>query len=459
MQSTESRTIHGKGIIICQTDTGRSMTETTARVSKTPAIFRALRHYNYRVWFIGQGISLIGTWMQTVAQQVLIYRLTGSALALGTVNLIGLIPVIPLSLWSGSLSDRFPKRAVILTCQYIMLAQALLMAVLIWTDTIRVWHIYILALILAAANAVDLPARQAFTVDLVEGKADLTNAIGLNSAMFNTARALGPALAGILVAATGEGTAFFINGLTFVSVIVCLFMMRNLPGPQPGQMRVNTSAHLMEGLKYTLKQRVILILTSLVGVSAFLSMPYNTLMPVFATDVLGESAAPVIRAICSGADGVSRCTTPEALPQGLLLAAMGAGATLGALLVASLSDHAPRGRLLTLGNLGFPIVLLFFALSRSFTLSMILMVLVGINFVWQNALANTLLQLSVPDNMRGRVMSIYTLTFQVMMRAGGFQAGLVADWMGAPFSIGIGAAISLLYGAGVAIFYPKIRRL
>lgn len=435
------------------------MGQANAQTTRKPGVFRALRHYNYRVWFVGQGISLIGTWMQVVAQQVLIYRLTGSAMALGTVNLIGLIPIIPLSLWSGSLSDRVAKRTVIMVCQVIMLVQAVVMAVLIWTDSIQIWHIYVLALILSAANAVDLPARQAFTVELIEGKGDLTNAIGLNSAMFNGARAIGPALAGIMVAATGEGTAFFVNALTFIAVIICLLMMRNLPKPHSTGQRVNTGAHLMEGLKYTLKQRMILILTSLIAVSAFLSMPYNTLMPVFATDVLGESAQPVVQALCQGADGISRCKTPEALPQGLLLAAMGLGATIGALLVAALPDDAPRGRLLTLGNLGFPMVLLFFAISRSFALSMFLMLLVGINFVWQNALANTVLQLIVPDHMRGRVMSIYTLNFQMMMRAGGFQAGVVADWMGAPFSVGIGAAVSLLYGAVIAVFYPKIRNM
>lgn len=435
------------------------MAITSAKPARSGGIFRAMRHYNYRIWFYGQGLSLIGTWMQTVAQQVLVYRLTGSAIALGTINLIGLIPLVPLTLWSGSLSDRVAKRTIIMVCQVIMMLQAVIMAVLLWTNTIQIWHIYVLAFFLAAANAVDLPARQAFTVDLVEGKADLTNAIGLNSAMFNGARAIGPALAGILVAATGEGTAFFINALSFLAVIICLLAMRNLPGPVAVSKGNSTASHLMEGLKFTLKQRMIMVLVSLIAVSAFLSMPYNTLMPVFAKDVLGKSAQPVVQILCQGADGISHCQTPEALPQGLLLAAMGLGATIGALLVASLSDHAPRGRLLTLGNIGFPFLLLGFALSRSFALSMVLMLLIGIMFVWQNALANTLLQLVAPDHMRGRVMSVYTLTFQTMMRLGGFQAGLMADWVSAPFSIGIGAAISLVYGLGIAIFYPKIRNI
>ncbi|MGC8780611.1 MAG: MFS transporter, partial [Anaerolineae bacterium] len=178
--------------------------------------FRALRHRNYRLWFFGQGISLIGTWMQTMAQQLLVYRLSGSAAALGMINFMGLIPLLPLALWGGSLSDRLPKRAVILGTQTGMLIQALLLAGLTLSGAVRVWHVYALAFFLGALQAVDMPARQAFTVDMVEGKEDLTNAIGLNSALFNGARALGPALSGLVVAATGEGLAFLINALTFV---------------------------------------------------------------------------------------------------------------------------------------------------------------------------------------------------------------------------------------------------
>jgi MFS family permease len=425
-----------------------------SRFSET---FRALRHYNYRLWFFGQGISLSGSWMQTVAQQVLIYRLTGSAAALGLVSLLGLLPTIPLSLWGGSLSDRVPKRAIILICQVLMLIQALLLAFLTWTGAIRTWHVYLLSILLSAVNAVDLPARQAFTVDMVEGKADLTNAIGLNSAMFNAARAIGPAMAGVLVAITGEATAFLVNGLTFVAVIISLLMMRNLPQSSYAPSNIKTLHHTRQGLAFILRERLLLVLISLVAVSAFLSMPYNTLMPVFASDVLGTSAEPFVAYLCG--ENNANCPSPEALPQGILLGAMGIGATLGALLVASLPENAHRGRMLTIGNLGFPAVLLLFSISRSFPLSVLLMLLIGINFTWQNALVNTLLQFAAPDEMRGRVMSIYTLTFQTAMRLGGMQAGLVADWVNAPFAVGIGAAFSLIYGAIIALFYPRVRRM
>jgi len=427
------------------------------RKARRPATFRSLRHRNYRLWFFGQGVSLIGTWMQTMAQQVLVYRLTNSATALGAVNFISLIPLVPLALWGGSLSDRISRRTVILTCQSIMLVQALVLAALTWSNTVQIWHVYLLTLVLGAANAVDLPARQAFVVDMVRDKEDLTNAIGLNSTIFNLARALGPALAGIAVATTGEGTAFFLNALSFLAVIVSLLLMRDLPTPAPQEIQTSVGGHVLEGLKFIFKQQAILVLISLVSVSAFLSMPYNTLMPVFAGVVLKRSAQPVVDFACGGRSPLLSCQSPDALVLGILLTAVGIGAVTGALLVASLPNDARRGHILTIGNLAFPVVLLLFAGSRSFYLSAGALVLVGISFVMQNSLANTLLQLVTPDKMRGRVMSLYSLTFQGMMRAGGMQAGLVADALGAPVSVAIGAVVSLAYGLFVALRYPKVR--
>lgn len=424
-----------------------------------PATFRALRHRNYRLWFFGQGLSLIGSWMQMMAQQVLIYRLTGSATALGVISAIGLIPVVPLSLWGGSIADRIPKRTVIFIAQIVMMAQAFLLAALTETGAVRVWHVYVLALVLAAAQAVDLPARQAFTVELVEGRGDLTNAIALNSAMFNGARALGPALAGTLVAALGEGPAFLLNGLSFVAVLISLALMRDLPRPRSAQHRMSLAGHTAEGLRFIRGQRSILVLISLVAVSAFLSMPYSTLMPVFASKVLGSSAQPVVQFLCDGPQPLMRCRAPEALPLGMLLTTVGIGALVGALWVASLPDHIRRGRWLTVGNLGFPLLLLGFAISRSFLVSAVLLFAIGVSFVMQNALANTLLQIATPDEVRGRVMSVYTLVFQAFMRGGGLQAGLLADGIGAPLAVGLGAALSLGYGAFVAVRYPRVREM
>ena len=425
-----------------------------------PSTFRAFRHYNYRLWFIGQGVSLIGTWMQSMAQQVLVYRLTGSAAALGIVNLMALIPLIPFSLWGGSLSDRFSKQKIILWAQVGMLAQALVLAAITWTGIVQIWHVYILAFLLGVANAIDLPARQAFTVELVEGKEDLTNAIGLNSAMFNGARALGPAMAGVIVAVTGEGTAFLLNGLTFLAVIVCLLLMRNLPQPASLEIRTKpTPGHILEGLKFILQNRNLMVLVSLVAVSAFLSMPYNTLMPAVADQILSDSARPVINQICDPQTGWLTCQAPEALPLGMLMAAVGIGAVIGALTVASLPVGAKRGRWLTAGNLGFPLLLLAIAFSPSFLLTLGLLMGVGVSFVWQNAISNTLIQLSAPDALRGRIMAVYSMTFQSFMRLGGLQAGFMADWIGVPLALGIGAAISLVYGAFIAIRFPAVRRM
>lgn len=420
--------------------------------------FRALRHRNYRLWFMGQGTSLIGTWMQTMAQQLLVYRLTGSAAALGMINFMGLIPLLPLALWGGSLSDRIPKRTVIVGTQTGMLIQALLLAGLTLTGVIQVWQVYILAFLMGALQAVDMPARQSFTVDMVEGKADLTNAIGLNSALFNGARALGPALAGVVVAATGEGMAFLINAFTFVAVIASLLLMRNLPRSS-SPAAVGLARHMADGVRYVTGQQTLLILMSLVAVAAFLSMPYSTLMPVFANDVLRESAGAVIQTLCYGPIALLRCQTPQALPLGMLLTMVGLGALVGALVIASLAESVRRGRLLTLGNLVFPASLILFASSRSFLLSLACLFGAGFSFVWQNALANTLIQVMTPDTMRGRVMSLYSLTTQSMMRLGGLQAGLVADRIGAPLAVGLGATISLAYGAFVALRFPRVREM
>ncbi len=427
---------------------------------RLPSAFRAFQHRNYLLWFFGQGISLIGTWMQTMAQQILVYRLTGSAVSLGIISFIGLIPILPLSLWGGSIIDRFPKRTILLVTQAIMLAQAFLLAFLTWTGKVQIWHVYLLAFILGAANAVDIPARQAFTVDMVEGKDDLTSAIGLNSAMFNGARAIGPALAGILVATTGEGNAFFFNGLTFIAVIISLLLMRSLPAPKSALDKDTTPLeHMTGGVRFILQRQTILVLISLIAVSAFLSMPYTTLLPVFSSDVLQHSAEPVVASLCSSTSGFTNCQAPDALPLGLLYSMIGIGAVVGALVVASLPLSARRGHLLTLGNLAFPLFLLLFSFSTSFPLSLFLTLFIGFSFVWQNALANTLLQFVTPDELRGRVMSVYTITFQTMFRVGGLQAGFTADRLGAPFAVGIGAALSLGYGIFVAIRYPKIRDL
>jgi MFS family permease len=419
-----------------------------------------LRHRNYQLWFMGQGVSLIGTWMQSMAQQVLVYRLTGSAVSLGVVNFMTVLPLLPFSFLGGSMADRLPKRNILLITQSFMLLQAVTLALLTWTGTIRVWHVYLMAFLLGLFKAVDMPPRHSFIVEMVEGKDDLTSAIGLNSTIQNTAKTLGPAIAGLVVAAMGEATAFFINSLTFLAVIASLLLMRGLPKTQPAQQQ-NTRMlpHMLEGVRFVFSQQILLILMSLVAVTSFLARPYQTLLPVFADKMLKGRAEPVVGFICSGPRPLLTCQTPEALPLGMLLSAVGIGAVIGAILVASLPERARRGRMLTLGNLGLPLLLLAFVNSQLFVISLGLMVLVGMGQVFLNALANTLLQVTAPDQLRGRVMSQYSLVSQGMHQLGGLQAGFVADWIGAPLSVGIGAVLSLLYGIFVFIRFPRVREM
>ncbi len=424
-----------------------------------PATFRALRHRNFRLWFFGQGLSLVGTWMQTMAQQVLVYRLTGSAVALGVVNFVAVIPLVPFALWGGSISDRLPKRTVLLVTQTIMLVQALVLGVLVSTGTVQPWHVYVMSFLLGAVKAVDMPPRQSFVEDMVEGTEDLGNAIGLNSAIVNCARMLGPSLAGVAVAVMGEALAFFVNALSFVPVMVGLCLMRGLPPPNSQKRSAGLAADTAEGIRFLVKERTLLILLSLIAASSFLSMPFNTLMPFFADSVLKESAQPLVTLLCGGEKPWMQCQVPEALPLGILLTAFGLGSIVGALLVASLPARVRRGPILTFGNLCFSLFLLVFAASQSMALSVALMVLVGISYVLQTTLVVTLLQTLSPAYVRGRVMSLLFVATQGMTNLGGLQAGVVADRIGAPLAIGTSAMLALVYGLWVAIRYRQVRQL
>ncbi len=411
-----------------------------------PATFRALRHHNFRLCSLRSGFSLIGTWMQYMAQQMLVYRLTGSATALGIVTAIGLIPLIPLSLWGGSIADRVSRRTIILFSQIVMMAQAFILAALTWQGVVQIWHVYVLAFLLGAAQAIDMPARQAFIVDMVANREDLTNAIALNSTIFNGARALGPALAGTLVAALGEGPAFFLNGLSFVAVIISLLLMHDLPlrriASRSGR---NLAGHMAEGFRYILTRQTIVVLISLVAVSAFMSMPYSTLQPVFAGEVLNDSAQPVIHYLCDGPAPRFRCESPEALPLGILMTAVGVGdRRAGRRIAWQLCAARTLPRWATAG----PALLVAFSLLRSFLLSVLLLMGVGARFVFQNSLANTLRRNAVPDEVQGRVMSVYPGLSEHdaagrLSRADGRSLQCCAVFLGAVVSLGYGLFVAL----------------
>jgi MFS family permease len=334
-----------------------------------------------------------------------------------------------------------------------MMLQAFALAALTWTGAVQMWQVLALTLISGAATAIDVPARQAFVIEMVGDPDDLSSGIALNSAMFNLGRAIGPVLAGLLIAALDYSAAFLVNGLSFLAVIAGLLLMRLPPHPRHAR-QPKMGAHLKEGLKYIRHNTTLLVLMSLVAVSAFLSMPFITLMPIFAGKTLADSAQGVTSAACS----LMTCQNPEAVTYGLMMGVFGLGALAGALIAGTYGDRG-RGRLLTIGNLCFPLTLLVFAFSQSLWLSLVVLLGVGIAFILQNALSNTLVQVTSPDNFRGRVMSVYSMVFQGMMRAGGMQAGFMETQAGAPLAVASGALVSLAYGLFVFFKWPQIRRM
>ncbi len=397
--------------------------------------FQALRHRNFRLWFFGQLTSLVGTWMQTIAQNWLVYQLTGSAWDLGLVNFVGAIPLVPLTLHAGAIADRFSKRRIIFLTQAAMMALAFILAILCATGMVRLWHVIGLAFLLGAAQAIDTPARQAFVIELV-GREDLANAIALNSGTFHGARVIGPAVAGVLVATIGISGAFFLNGASFLAVLGALFLMdaalirRAKPDGDTGE-------DLWGGVRYIARNRASGSIVLLVSLSAFLAMPYYVLVPIFAKEVLGGGA------------GV----------YGGLMSAAGVGAVLGSLYAASGGAVRRKGTLLAAGSISFPLLLFGFSLSRHYPVSILLLAAIGFAFVIQNAPANSLLQSLVPDHLRGRILAIYVSLFLGLLRVGGLVVGMVAEATSATAALIVMAGGSL--GASLLVLrkFPELRRM
>ncbi len=365
-------------------------------------LLRAFAYRNFQLFFAGQLVSLIGTWMQSVAQSWLVYRLTGSALLLGTVSFAAQIPVLLLAPAGGSLADVFSRHRIIITTQTAAMVLALVLAALTLSGHVQLWHVFALATSLGVVNAFDIPARQAFLVQLV-GRKDLMNAIALNSSMFNGARIIGPALAGILVAAVGEGWCFFLNALSYVAVLVSLLLMRPLPQSAPHGGGTPLS-RIVEGFTFVCRTPPIRALLLLLGLVSLAGMPYAVLMPIFADQILH-----------SGSRGL-----------GLLMGASGLGALLGALALASRQQVRGLGRWVTGGAAGFGLSLIFFAMSRHFWLSAAVLVLVGFAMIVETAASNTLIQAMVPDELRGRVMAVYSMMFMGMAPFGALLSGILA---------------------------------
>ncbi len=407
---------------------------TTARRRVWPIGLRSLRHRNYRLFFSGQTVSVVGTWMQSTAQGWLVYRLTGSALLLGLVGFADRGPVFLLGLAGGVAADRFDRRRVVILTQAASLAQALALGLLVTLGAADVAWIFLLAAAGGVIAAFDIPARQSLIAEMVE-QDDLPNALALNSTLFNAARVVGPALAGLMVAAAGEGVCFLLNAVSFAAVIACLVRLRLAPRA-PGGAGVSLRRHLEEGLRFAAGRPPVRALLVLLGLVSVCGMPYVTLMPVFASDVLGR-----------GAPGL-----------GALMAAAGLGACVAAAALARRRSVAGLGRVIAGGSIGFGVSLGVFALSTSFPLSLALLVAVGFFMIAESAATNVLLQALTPDALRGRVMSLYTIMFVGTTPFGILLAGLVADRIGASATVAVGGAACALGGAVFALRIPSMRR-
>ena len=392
----------------------------------------AFGHRNYRLFFAGQLISLVGTWMQQVAQAWLVLQLTGDPIWLGIVATAQFLPVMILGLFAGVAADALPKRRVLLWAQAAMMVLAFVLAALVISGAVQVWMIVVLAFLLGIANAVDMPVRQSFAIELV-GREHVGNAVALNSAMFNGARIVGPAAAGLAIGAFGVAAAFLINGLSFLAVIVGLRLIDERELELPPRIARPTSAravvqNLAEGLDYVRRTPVVLLAVVVVGMAATVGMNWGVLIPAFAQRELASDAAGF----------------------GFLMAASGVGALLAALRL--VFGGRPRPARLALGALILGVASVALAASRVFPASLALMVVIGFGSILMAATGNTTIQLAVPDHLRGRVMSVYTTVFSASIPIGGLAMGAVASGFGTPVAIGLGGVLTIAVGVGAWVW-------
>ena len=402
--------------------------------SRLPAALRAFAHRDFRLFWCGQGVSLIGTWMQSVAQSWLVLELTNSPFLLGLVGTLQFAPVLFLSFFAGALADRRPKRRLLILTQSVMCAQALALAALIWRGHVQYWHVAVMAAVYGLANTVDMPTRQAFIAEVV-GKTSLRSAIALNSAMFNGARVVGPALAGLAIARWGTAVAFLANGLSFLAVIAALAMLHTagLPRPRTGR---SMGDEIREGVAYALRTpRIALVLSLVLCVSAFF-FNYNTLVPLLARDVLHEDAHGF----------------------GLLMTAVGLGAVAGAVALASLGTERPPVVVLIASAVVLGLASMSVAGVTRFGVAMALLVLMGFCGMLFMTGANTTVQLTVPDELRGRVMSLHTLMFAGMTPFGAFLVGTVTQALGARVGFLVTGAGGLVSVLAVSLWWRTRRR-
>jgi MFS family permease len=401
---------------------------------KWATTLRALRHRNFQLFFSGQLISLVGTWMQSVAQAWLVYSITKSALLLGTVGFASQIPVFLFAPIGGIVADRVNRQRLVIATQIAAMLLAGILAWLTWTGYVRdhVWVIFLLAALLGVVNAFDIPGRQAFLVDMV-GKEDLMNAIALNSSMFNGARVIGPAIAAILLTRYGEAWCFGANALSYVAVIAGLLLMHVHCAPRIS--KNSPIEDIVEGFRWVNQTRVIRALLLLIGLVSLVGMPYTVLMPVFADQILHGGA----RAL------------------GILMGSTGVGALFGALTLASKTGVKGLGRWVAITCATFGISLFLFSFSTSFWLSVVLLMPAGYSMMLQMACSNTLIQTMVPDELRGRVMALYSMMFMGMAPIGAFVGGALAHRVGAPTTVAVGGVACIVGAIWFARGLPAMR--
>ncbi|MBK8884692.1 MAG: MFS transporter [Bacteroidales bacterium] len=399
-------------------------------------IFRSLKYRNYRLFFSGQSISLIGTWMQRIAMPWLVYHMTGSALLLGIVSFAGQIPSFLLSPLAGVLTDRLNRYHVLLVTQILSLIQAFVLAWLSLSGSIQIWQIIVLSVILGCINSFDIPSRHSFVIDMLEKKEDLGNAIALNSLMFNGARLIGPSVAGLILATAGEGVCFLLNAFSFIFVVASLLMMKL----KPKEIKTSNSImlkDLREGLNYTFGFPPIKHLILLLGVVSLMGMSYSVLMPVFAKEILhGDSHT-----------------------YGFLMGAAGFGALMGALFLASRKTVLTLGRIVPGAAMLFGSGLILMSVSRSFLLSLVLMVFIGLGMMMQAASSNTILQTITDDDKRGRVMSFYTMAVMGTAPFGSLLAGAMAKVIGTPWTMFSGGIATILGGLFFLRKLPELKAM
>jgi MFS family permease len=397
--------------------------------------FAAMSYPNYRLWFYGQMASLVGTWMQSTAQGYLVFQLTHSPVFLGYVAFASGAPTWMFTLFGGVVTDRMSRRNLMVITQSAMLVLAFILAALTFTGTVQPWHIILLAFLLGIANAFDAPARQAIVIDLV-ARTHLANAVALNAAMFNMAVAIGPAIAGLAYAVFGPGWCFTINGISFIAVIIALVLMKLAPFT-PRIRTVSAMAELKEGLKYVAGHPSIRVLMLIVGSASLLGIGYMTLIPAWAVDILKG----------------------DATTNGLLQSARGIGALAGALMMARLATYRFKGRLVLLGMLVYPALLLVFAWVRAVPAALLLLVGIGWGFMTMTNTCNNLVQHLVKDELRGRVMGIYSLVFFGLMPIGALLAGALAGAVGSPLAVEISAGLALAFAIGIWAWAPHLLKV